>query len=288
MVYGAAATGARVMTSSSSPGMALKQEGISYLCAADLPCLIVSVSRSGPGLASIQPSQSDYFQAVKGGGNGDYYMPVYAPNGVQEATDLVQKAYDVSEKYGIPTMVMVDGLLGQMMEPVEFKPPLTNKYDKSWTVGRGAKERTIINTLDLVPESLEAQNDKRFVKYEKIVANEVMYESTVKDGDEIAIVAYGTPARIAVNAIEELKAQGVKVGLIRPITLWPFPEEAFLNLPASVKCVLVAELSKGQMIEDVKLTLRGRIPAHFYGRCGGIIFEPSEIVDKVNQIKKGG
>ena len=288
MIYGAAAAGARVMTSSSSPGIALKQEGISFLCAADLPCLIVSVSRSGPGLAGILPSQGDYFQATRGGGNGDYYMPVYAPNSVQEATDFVQKAFDVAEKYRTPVMVLVDGMLGQMMEPVDFKKPIIGSHDKSWAVGaRSGRERNIINSLDLVAESLEQTNINRFKIYEEIIANETLFESTVVDGDEVAVVAYGTPARIAVNAIEELRADGVKVGLIRPITLWPFPDAAFTNLPASVKHILVAELSQGQMVQDVRLAVKDSLPVHFYGRCGGIIFESSEITAKVRQIVKG-
>lgn len=288
MIYGAATTGTRVMTSSSSPGIALKQEGISFMCAADLPCLIVSVSRSGPGLAGILPSQGDYFQATRGGGNGDYFIPVYAPNGVQEATDFVQKAFDVAEKYRTPVMVLVDGMLGQMMEPVEFKKPVINEYDKSWVVGaRSGRERNVINSLNLLPESLEQTNITRFRKYDEIIANETLFESTVADGDEVAVVAYGTPARIAVNSIEELRADGIKAGLIRPITLWPFPEAAFAKLPASVKHIVVVELSQGQMVQDVKLAVGGRLPVHFYGRCGGMVFESSEIAGQVKKIVRG-
>ncbi|MCL2618968.1 MAG: 3-methyl-2-oxobutanoate dehydrogenase subunit VorB [Defluviitaleaceae bacterium] len=288
MVYGASAAGARVMTSSSSPGIALKQEGISYLAAADLPCLIVSVSRSGPGLAGILPSQSDYFQATKGGGNGDYYMPVFAPNSVQEATDFVQKSFEVAERYRTPVMVLIDGLLGQMMEPVEFSAPNIPQFDKSWAVGpRNGRERNIRNSLDLSPESLEQTNIRRFKRYDEIIANETRVESTVQDGDEVVVVAYGTSARIAVNAIEELGAAGIKAGLIRPITLWPFPNAAFQNLPASVKHVVVVELSQGQMVFDVKLAVAGKLPVHFYGRNGGMIFESPEIAREVTKIVRG-
>jgi len=288
MVDGAAAAGVRVMTSSSSPGIALKQEGIAYIAASDLPCLIVSVSRSGPGLAGILPAQSDYFQATRGGGNGDYFLPVYAPNNVQEATDLVQKAFDVAEEYRMPVMMMIDGLLGQMMEPVEFKTPKKSNADKSWAVAQKNKtERKIINCIELDPIKLEQENIDRFKKYEKFAANEVMYESSVSEGDEVALVAYGTSSRIAANAIEELKKDGIKAGLIRPITLWPFPEVAFQNLPKSVKHVMVTELSMGQMIQDVKMAICGRLPVHFYGRCGGMITEPTELANMVKKIVKG-
>ena len=290
MVYGAAATGARVMTSSSSPGIALKQEGISYLAGADLPCLIVSIARSGPGLGGILPGQSDYFQTTRGGGNGDYYLPVYAPNSIQEAADLVQKAFNVAEKYRTPVLLIADGMLGQMMEPVEIKEAIVDDADKSWAVdGNSAnRERNIITSLSLNGEILEQMNLERFKKYEKIVENEVMVENLVEEGDEVAIVAYGTPSRITLNAIEELKADGIRAGLIRPITLWPFPDDAFSNLPKSIRHILVAELSMGQMIEDVRLAVNGRHPVHFYGRCGGMIFEPVEIADKVREILKGG
>jgi 2-oxoglutarate ferredoxin oxidoreductase subunit alpha len=292
MVYGGAAAGARVMTSSSSPGIALKQEGISYLAAARLPCLIVSVMRCGPGLGGILPSQADYFQATRGGGNGDYYIPVYAPYNIQEATDLTQKAFNVAEKYRTPVMVVVDGMLGQMMEPAEIKdiPRYKNDAEAYATNGESAKRgrRNVVNSLNLNAAALEQTNIQLAEAYKEIIKNEVMFESTVKDGDELAIAAYGAPARIALNAIAELEKRGVKAGLVRPITLWPFPEQAFAALPASVKNVLVCELSMGQMIQDVRLSLNGRLPTHFYGRTGGIIFEPSEIVEKALEITGGG
>ncbi len=291
MVYGAAAAGARVMTSSSSPGIALKQEGISYLAASRLPCLIVSVSRCGPGLGGILPSQSDYFQATRGGGNGDYYTPVYAPNSIQEATDLVQKAFNVAEEYRTPVMVYLDGMIGQMMEPAEITPVPRYKNDiESYAANghSGKRPRNIVNSLDLVAASLEKHNLELAEAYDKIREKETMWESSVKDGDEIALVSYGTPSRITINAIEELKSRGIKAGLIRPITLWPFPDKAFTGIPESVKAVLVCELSMGQMVQDVRLAVNGRIPVHFYGRTGGMVFEPDEIADKACQVLGGG
>ncbi|MCL2519918.1 MAG: 3-methyl-2-oxobutanoate dehydrogenase subunit VorB [Spirochaetaceae bacterium] len=287
MVYGAAAAGIRVMTSSSSPGMALKQEGISYLAGADLPCVIVNISRGGPGLGSILPAQGDYYQATRGGGNGDYHLPVYAPSSVQEATDLTQKAFNVADKYRTPVMILGDGILGQMMEPVEIKEILQEKTDKSWIAnGEAGKRgrRNIINSLSLVAEQLEQMNVDRFKRYAQIEANEELAESRVSEGDEVVIVAYGIPARIALNAIEELKAAGVKAGLIRPITLWPFPNKSFANLPKSVKALLVIELNMGQMVGDVKLAVECKYPVHFLGHTGGVIFEPEEIAAKVQEI----
>jgi len=289
MVYGAAAAGARVMTSSSSPGIALKQEGISYMAGARLPGLIVSVARSGPGLGGILPGQADYFMTTRGGGNGDYYMPVYAPNSVQEATDLVFTAFDIAEKYRTPVTILIDGMLGQMMEPVEISPTPPQTFDKSWvTDGNAAnRPRNVVNSLSLLGEKLEEMNRERFAIYDEITATETRVENRVQDGDEIAIVAYGTPSRICTSAIEELRAEGIKAGLIRPITLWPYPYNVFQNLPASVKHILVAELSMGQMVEDVRLGVAGKYPVHFYGRTGGVVFEPEEISAKVREIIGG-
>lgn len=290
MVYGASSAGVRVMTSSSSPGIALKQEGIGYLCGADLPCLIVSVTRCGPGLGGILPSQGDYFQSTRGGGNGDYYTPVFAPNTVQEAWDMVFHAFDVADKYRTPVMIMMDGLLGQMKEPLETNPKKPNFVEKPWATNANlnGRKRNIITSLSLSAEPLEEMNRARFKRYDQIIKNEVMVDNGVKDGDTVAIVAYGTPSRIVLNAIEELAAQGVKAGLIRPKTLWPYPYDVFQNLPGSVKHVLVAELSMGQMIDDVKIGVAGKYPVHFYGRTGGSIFEPKEITAKVLEIVKGG
>ena len=291
MVYGAAAAGVRVITSSSSPGIALKQEGISYLAAAQLPCVIVSVMRCGPGLGGILPSQADYFQATRGGGNGDYYTPVYAPNSVQEATNLVQKAFNTADKYRTPVMVLLDGTLGQMMEPMEIKavPRYKNDVESYATSGgSGRRPRNMIGSVNLNSAALEADNLRLKKVYDEIRENETMFESNVKEGDEIALAAYGIPARIALNAILELENQGIKAGLIRPITLWPFPKAPFANLPKSLKAVLACELSMGQMVDDVRLAVNGKLPVHFYGRTGGVIFEPEEIVAKVKEILGGG
>lgn len=290
MVYGAAAAGVRVMTSSSSPGIALKQEGISYLAASRLPCLIVSVARCGPGLGGILPSQADYFQATRGGGNGDYYTPVYAPNSIQEATDLVQKAFNVAEQYRTPVFVLMDGMIGQMMEPAEIKAIPRYNNDISTYAANGESDkrpRNIVNSLNLNAQRLEEHNLLLAKVYDEIKANETMYESTVADGDEIALVAYGTPSRVVINTIIELKKRGVKAGLIRPITLWPFPDKAFDNLPGSVKAVLTCELSMGQMVQDVRLAVNGRLPVYFYGRTGGVVFEPDEIAEKACEIIRG-
>ena len=290
MVYGAAATGARVMTSSSSPGIALKQEGISFLVGTNLPCVIVAVTRSGPGLGGILPSQSDYFQITRGGGNGDYYLPVYAPDTAQEATDLVQKAFNVADKYRTPVMVVIDGLLGQMMEPVEIKDIPIEHVEKPWATDGNIKERgkrNIISSLCLAVDTLEDMNIKRFKVYDEIIENETMVQNLVEEGDEVVVVAYGVAGRIAYNAMEDLKSEGIKTGLVRLITLWPFPEKALQNLPQSVKHILVCELSMGQMIQDVKLAVGDKYPIHFYGRSGGMIFEPCEIADKIRKIVKG-
>jgi len=290
MVYGAGSAGVRVMTSSSSPGIALKQEGITFMAGSRVPGLIVSVARCGPGLGGILPSQADYFQSTRGGGNGDYYMPVYAPNSVQEATDLVFTAFDTAEKYRTPVTLLMDGMLGQMMEPVEIKPGTKQNFDMSWAAdgNSGKRPRNIINSLSLYGETLEKMNHERFALYDEIAKTGTMVENSVRDGDEIAIVAYGSPSRICINAIEDLKAEGINVGLIRPITLWPFPYDVFQNLPASVKHILVCELSMGQMVEDVRLGVKEKYPVHFYGRTGGVVFEPDEISNKVREIIKGG
>ena len=286
MVYGAAAAGVRTMTTSSSPGMALKQEGISYLCGSNLPCVIVNVARCGPGLGGILPAQSDYFQATRGGGNGDYYTPVFAPSTVQECWDLVFHAFNIAEKYRTPAMVLLEGMLGQMMEPLEMRTTPSVEVDKSWCVDGNAdkRPRNTITSLSLYAEVLEQMNLDRFKVYDEIKKNEIMVENGVKEGDKVAIVAYGTPSRIVLNAIEELKAEGINAGLIRPISLWPYPYDVFKSLPASVEQILVCELSMGQMVEDVRLGVEGKYPVHFYGRTGGSIFEPKEITAKVREL----
>ncbi|HOS70804.1 MAG TPA: 3-methyl-2-oxobutanoate dehydrogenase subunit VorB, partial [Bacillota bacterium] len=263
MVYGAAGAGARVMTSSSSPGISLKQEGITYIAGAELPCVIVNIVRGGPGLGGIQPAQSDYFQACKGGGHGDYRLVVLAPSSVQEAADLVQEAFEIADQYRNPVMVLGDGMIGQMMEPVEFtEVKKRNLPEKTWaTVGtKGKRKPNIINSLFIDPAECEKHNFKLFEKYKEIEKNEVKVETYNLEGAEIVFAAYGTTARIVKNAIASLAKEGIKAGLIRPITLWPFPAKAFETAAeqAGVKAFLTVEMSMGQMVEDVKLSVNGK------------------------------
>ncbi|SNT05878.1 2-oxoglutarate ferredoxin oxidoreductase subunit alpha [Anaerovirgula multivorans] len=291
MVYGAAGTGARVMTSSSSPGIALKQEGITYIAGAELPCVIVNISRGGPGLGGIQPSQADYFQSTRGGGNGDYRLLVYAPASLQEAVDLVIEAFDAADYYRNPVMVIGDGMIGQMMEPVEFREPATKRElpTKDWaTTGTNSSRKpNIINSLALDPEELEKHNIKLDKKYKEMEEKEVRYEMYKMEDAEVVMVAYGTTARIAKNAVDALEKEGIKVGLIRPITLWPFPYKAFKEIPATAKALLSVEMSMGQMIDDVKIANEGRLPVEFYGRAGGMIPTPEAIAAKVKDILGG-
>ncbi|MBW3086944.1 NADH-dependent phenylglyoxylate dehydrogenase subunit alpha [Austwickia sp. TVS 96-490-7B] len=291
MVYGAAGSGARCMTSSSSPGIALKQEGISYIAGAELPCVIVNIVRGGPGLGGIQPAQSDYNQATRGGGDGDYKLLVYAPATLQELADLVQIAFDKADYYRNPVMIIGDGMLGQMMEPVELRNDLP-KMDlppKDWaTTGtQGVREPNIINSLFLKPEELETHIHHLFDKYDEMRLKEPMAERYRLDGAKIAIVAYGTTSRIVKSAIEILEEDGIRTGLLRPITLFPFPMSEFLELPASVEHLLVVEMSMGQMIDDVRIANEGRLPISFVGRTGGMIPTPRLIADKVKDILEG-
>jgi len=290
MVMGAAGAGARVMTSSSSPGISLMQEGISYIAAAELPCVIVNMMRGGPGLGGIQPSQSDYFQATKGGGHGDYHLLVLAPSTAQEAVNLTMFAFDLADKYRNPVMILGDGNIGQMMEPVEFKPPEKQiATEKDWVVA-GAKNRPrrIIKTLYLNPVILEKRNLEIARKLDGAVKNEIRFESYMTDDAEIIIAAYGTVARIAKTAIKILREEGIKVGLLRPISLYPFPSQAFAEAAGKVKNILVVEMSLGQMLQDVKLATCGRTNVHFYGRVGGLVPSFDEIVAQVQKIVKGG
>lgn len=289
MVYGAAGSGVRVLTSSSSPGISLKSEGISYIAGAELPCVIVNIVRGGPGLGGIQPAQSDYFQATKGGAHGDFHMPVYAPASVQEMVDLVQEAFDVADIYRTPCMIMGDGMLGQMMEPVEFKE--RNKREiknKDWAANglKGRKKHNVINSLYLDPEELERHNLKLEAKFNEIREKETKYElyNCEKECDLI-MVAYGTVSRICKNVIEMAKKNGINLGLIRPITLWPFPEEAFDKTINKTKFGYISvEMSLGQMVEDVKLSVNGRNKVYFYGRTGGMVPSPVEILNKIKEI----
>lgn len=285
MVYGASGAGARAMTSSSSPGISLKQEGISYICGAELPCVIINMVRSGPGLGGIQPAQSDYFQTVKGGGHGDYRMLVYSPCSVQECVDLIYDAYDKAEEYRLPVMILGDGMLGQIMEAVtlpEMKDVSQLKRKEWATDGTGVgKNRRIINSLYIVPDELEAMNRKLQKVYDRMCEREAMCEDYLTSDAELIITAYGTVARIAKSAVDILRERGVKAGLVRPITLYPFPKANFDRVMdmAGVKEVVAVELSMGQYVEDIRLVSAGRKPVKFYGRSGGNVMSPEDIVD---------
>ena len=285
MVIGVSAAGGRVMTSSSSPGISLKSEGISYLAGCDLPALVINVQRGGPGLGGIQPSQSDYFQCVKGGGHGDYRNIVLAPASVQEMADMTVKGFELADKYRMVSMILADGTMGQMMEPVSLDIPEQKKYDKPWAVTGTKMERkhNIVNSLSLIPEELEQQNFARYDKYAQIEENEVMYEEYMMDDAEICVVAYGIAARVAKNAIVSARAQGVKVGMIRPITLWPFPKKVLNAAADKVKAFVTVEMSMGQMIEDVELATRCKKPVLLCNRAGGMIPSPEQVLAKIKE-----
>jgi len=290
MVYGAASTGKRVMTSSSSPGISLKQEGISYIAGSDLPCVILNIVRGGPGLGGIQPAQSDYFQATKGGGHGDYRLIVLAPASIQEIVDITKDAFDLSEKYRVPVMVLGDGMIGQMMEPIEFGDEDEVKVaERDYaTNGTGMKrEHNITNSLYIEPDVLEKTVLERYERYAKIEENEVRVEEYMVEDAEYVIAAYGTTARIAKTAIAALRAEGIKVGLIRPITLWPFPTKNFSDIATKVKGILTVEMSMGQMVEDVCLAANGKCPVEFFGRTGGVVPTPDEIANALKKMKEG-
>lgn len=286
MVYGAAAAGGRVMTSSSSPGISLKQEGISYIACAELPCVIVNIQRGGPGLGSIQPAQGDYFQATKGGGHGDYHLIVLAPSSVQELVDLTIKAFDLADKYRNPVMVLGDGLLGQMMEPVEFRDSkdTTVSFNEDWALGscKGREPRTVA-PFNLDPYEMEKIVIKLGKKYEKI-QDEVEYELVNMENPDLVIAAYGIVARVVKTTIQKAKKEGINIGLIRPITLYPFPYDIINKHADKVKHILVTEMSLGQMIEDVKLAVKGKTKVSFYGRTGGVVISPTEILEEVKKI----
>lgn len=290
MVYGAAGAGARVMTSSSSPGVALKQEGISYCAGAELPAVVVNMMRGGPGLGSIQPSQTDYFQATRGGGNGDYRTLVYAPADVQELVDLTIEGFDKADHYRNPVMILSDGFIGQMMEPVVFEDRSDVELpEKSWaTVStQGERKPNIINSLYLEAEELEAHNHHLIAKYTAMEENELKVESYGLEDADIVLAAYGTTSRICKTAISRLTKEGYKVGIIRPITLWPYPYKEFDKINDNCKAVLTVEMNTGQMTDDVKIALKGRMESHFHGRTGGMVPTPEEIVEKVKEILGG-
>ena len=282
MVYGAAASGIRAMTSSSSPGVSLKQEGISYMVGAQLPAVIVNVMRGGPGLGSIQPAQGDYYQATRGGGNGDYRTVTLAPANLQEAVDVMQDAFDIADQYRNPVMVLVDGLIGQMMEPIVWKEKEGRKLsEKTWAAsGRGNRNHNnFINSLFIDAPSCEEHNRSLAEKYEEMERNECRWEELMLDDAEVIFVAYGTPARVAQTAAENLRKQGIKAGVFRPITLWPFPHARLKEITArdTVKVFVDVEMSMGQMLDDVNLTVAEAKPVKFYGRYGGMIPSVSEV-----------
>lgn len=291
MIYGGAGAGKRVMTSSSSPGVALMQEGIAYMAGAEIPGLIVNVQRGGPGLGTIQPSQSDYFQATRGGGNGDYYVIVLAPNSVQEMADFVDLAFELAFKYRNPAMILSDGVIGQMMEKVVLPPQKPRKTEEEikrlypWaTVGR-TKDRqpNILTSLELKPEVMEERNLHLQQKYAEIQNNEVRYETQKMEDADYVIVSFGSAARIAEKALELAREQGMKVGLFRPITLWPFPSKQIAEVAKGKKGILVAEINAGQMVEDVRLAVNGSVKVEHFGRLGGIVPEPEEIVNALKE-----
>ena len=291
MVYGGAGTGKRVMTSSSSPGISLKQEGISYIAGSDLPCLIVNVMRGGPGLGTIQPSQADYFQTVKGGGHGDYRLITLAPSSVQEMADFVALGFDLAFKYSNPAMILTDGMIGQIMEKVVLPPFQNRKRDEDiaeespWAVrGKPANRKpNIITSLELDPVIMEENNLRFQAKYSRIEENEVRYEEYMCNDADYILVAFGSSARICEKAVEIAREQNLKVGLFRPITLWPFPKNALSEYADRVKGMLSVELNAGQMVEDIRLAVNGRIKVEHFGRLGGIVFTPDEIVRAIKE-----
>ncbi|KGN78603.1 2-ketoisovalerate ferredoxin oxidoreductase [Porphyromonas cangingivalis] len=286
MVYGGAGCGKKVMTSSSSPGMSLKQEGVSYLAGAELPCLLLNVMRGGPGLGTIQPSQADYFQTVKGGGHGDYRLITLAPNSVQEMVDFVALGFDLAFKYLNPAIILSDGVIGQMMEKVILPPMKPRRTEEEirkecpWaTLGKpSTREPNIITSLELDSQVMEQNNHRFQAKYARIEENEVRFEETMCDDADYIIVAFGSSSRICSKTVELAREQGIKLGLLRPITLWPFPTKEIQRLAERVKGFLSVELNAGQMVEDVKLAVNGKVPVYHYGRMGGMLFSPDEVL----------
>ena len=290
MVYGVSAAGLRVMTSSSSPGISLKSEGLSYLAGSDLPALVVNVQRGGPGLGGIQPSQSDYFQATRGCGHGDFRMIVLAPASVQEMASLTVHGFDLADKYRMTSMILADGTMGQMMEPVCLDEFAVKHYDKPWaTNGTQMKRKhNIVNSLSLVPEELEQLNFERYERYAQVEAEETLYEEYLTEDADICVVAFGIAARVSKNAVNAARAEGIKVGLFRPITLWPFPKTAMNRLADHVKAFVSVELSMGQMIEDVRLAIECRRPVTLCHRVGGMIPLAEQVLAAIRDAAKGG
>ena len=289
MVYGAAAAGVRVMTSSSSPGVSLKAEGLSYIAGSDVPALVVNVQRGGPGLGGIQPSQSDYFQATKGGGHGDYKMIVLAPASVQEMASLTIKGFNLADKYLMTSMILADGTIGQMMEPISFEDAEIETYEKPWalTGTKGKREHNVVNSLYLKPDELEVKNFQRYERYKIVEENEPMWEEFMMEDAEYCVVAFGIASRVAKNAVVAARNEGIKVGLIRPITLWPFPKKAMEAAAEKVKGFISVELNMGQMIEDIKLYTQCKRPVALCNRCGGMIPSPDEVLSSIRKAQKG-
>ena len=290
MVLGAASAGVRVMTSSSSPGISLKTEGISYIAGSDLPCLIINVQRGGPGLGGIQPSQADYWQATRATGHGDFHILVFAPATIQEMVDLVYTAYDKADEYRMPSMILADGMLGQMMEPVEFpEKEADHQIEKPWaTTGHQSKRpHNITNSLYLDPNELEQKVVERFKRYEIIKEKEPMAEEYLVEDAEIVLVSFGATARIVKSAVNSARAMGIKAGMIRPITLWPFPEKVIRKAAKTADCFLSVEMNMGQMVDDVRLAVNGEKPVFFFGRTGGIIPSPAEVLGEIQKIMGG-
>lgn len=290
MVYGSAGMGVRTMTASSSPGFSLKQEGLSYCAGAELPCVVVNIVRGGPGLGNIAPEQADYFQITKGGGHGNYRLIALAPNGAQEMCDLTMLAFDLADRYRNPACIMADGITGQMMEVVEIPTAVASAWDhSSWAVdGTPATAGNLVSSITLEPEKLEEHNLKLDAKYKRIEADEVRFENYHADDADLVVVAYGVVSRIVYSAVDQARAEGLKVGLLRPITLWPFPTAAISGLCAGAKAFLAVELSTGQMVEDVRLAVEGRRPVHFYGRCGGMVPGGDELLAEFRRVLSGG
>jgi 2-oxoglutarate ferredoxin oxidoreductase subunit alpha len=282
MVYGAGGAGVHVMTSSSSPGISLKQEGLSYIACAEIPCVIVNMMRSGPGLGGILPAQGDYFQATKGGGHGDYHLLVLAPSTIQEAVDLTYEAFDLAQRYRNPVMILGDGLLGQMMENVILPKPKAALPKPPWaTTGCEDGEPRVINSLYIQGDVMEKRNRRIFAKYAKMRQDEIRFEKYKTDGAKIILAAYGSTARIVKTAIDKARIEGIDVGLFRPISLYPFPYDELKQIAIQAKAILTVEMSMGQMVEDVRLAVEGVCPVHFYGRSGGIVPTPQETLGEI-------
>ncbi|MBD3335668.1 MAG: 3-methyl-2-oxobutanoate dehydrogenase subunit VorB [Candidatus Eisenbacteria bacterium] len=285
MVYGAASAGVRSMTASSGPGISLKQEGISYMAGSELPCVIVDIMRGGPGLGNIAPEQGDYNQVVKGGGHGNYRIIVLAPSSVQEMCDYAVLAFDLADKYRNPVIILTDGFVGQMMEPVELPEPLTELPEKSWAVGPRPELRdNLISSIFLAPDELEAHIHKLYEKFHRIEEDEVRFEDYHTEDAELIVVAYGIVSRVAKTAIDRAREEGIKVGLLRPVTLWPFPTGRLQELADQAQRFLVSEMSMGQMVDDVRLALLGKKPVEFYGRAGGNVPSAADLYEKIRSL----